>query len=217
MRRVIVWRHGETSHNASGIWQGQLDTDLSEKGVAQARAAAAVLAQESPVLIVSSDLRRAGHTAAELSAVTGLPVRYDARLREIDVGVWQGLSQGDVAAAYPSEHEALDRGEDIRRGEHGESVAHVQERAMAAVTEVIEELQTGQTAVLATHGVTSRSLTAALIGMPQQTAWLSLAGLRNCHWAELAEHRTGWRLIAWNVGGPAAAVPAIWSAPGEYG
>lgn len=200
MRRLLVWRHGETGHNAQGIWQGHLDTDLSERGVRQAQAAAAVLAGERPDLVVASDLRRAAHTAAALVEVTGLPVRHDPRLREIHVGTWQGMSQGDVAAQYPDEHDALDRGEDIRRGVDGESVGHVEERALAAVHDVLDGLRDGQTAVLATHGVTGRSLTAALIGMPQQVAWLSLAGLRNAHWAELAEHRTGWRLIAWNVG-----------------
>lgn len=207
MRRLIVWRHGETGHNAGGLWQGQLDTDLSARGRQQARDAAVALAAMRPAVLVSSDLRRAAHTAAELARLTGLPVGYDARLREIDVGVWQGMSQGDVAAQYPDEHQALDRGEDIRRGRHGESVAHVQERAMAAVGEVLDTLSAGQLAVAATHGVTARTLTAALIGMPQRTAWLSIAGLRNCRWAELAEQRTGWRLIAWNVGVGDAVTP----------
>ncbi|MHB1474540.1 MAG: histidine phosphatase family protein, partial [Dermatophilaceae bacterium] len=43
-RRLIVWRHGETDHNAGGIWQGQLDTALSATGREQAQVAAAVLA-----------------------------------------------------------------------------------------------------------------------------------------------------------------------------
>ena len=38
-RRLIVLRHGETTHNAAGIWQGQLDSPLSERGVEQAYAA----------------------------------------------------------------------------------------------------------------------------------------------------------------------------------
>ena len=45
-RTLIVWRHGETDHNASGIWQGQLDTVLSEKGREQALSAAGVLKPE---------------------------------------------------------------------------------------------------------------------------------------------------------------------------
>lgn len=205
MRRLIVWRHGETDHNAGGIFQGHLDTDLSERGVGQAKRAAVALAAEQPELLIASDLRRAQHTGAELAALTGLTLETDERLREIDVGAWQGMSWGDVAAAYPDEQQALDAGEDIRRGVHGESASHVKERAMSATDDVLERLGDGGLAVLATHGVTARTLTAALIGMPQRTAWLSMAGLRNAHWAELAEHRTGWRLIGWNLGVPDGA------------
>lgn len=205
-RRLIVWRHGQTEHNAGGLWQGQLDTDLSETGQEQARAAAVGLAGLEPHRIVSSDLRRAAHTAAELAALTGLEVTHDERFREIDVGTWQGMSQGDVAERYPDEHAALGRGEDIRRGEHGEAVEHVRDRVHAAAHDLLAEVGEGECAVVATHGVAGRALAAAMVGMGQRDAWLMLGGLHNCHWAELAEHRTGWRIVAWNVGaGPVAS------------
>ncbi len=200
MRRLIVWRHGETEHNVSGIWQGQLDTDLSQRGLAQARTAATTLAALGPTRILSSDLRRAAHTAAVLAEATGVPVEYDERLREIHVGTWQGLSQGDVAARYPNEVAALSRGDDIVRGVHGESVAQVQERVLAVAEETLADLPADGVLVMTTHGVTGRTLVAALIGLQQRQAWLSMGGLRNCHWAELAEHRTGWRMLTWNAG-----------------
>ena len=37
-RRLLVLRHGQTTHNAGGIWQGQIDTDLSDLGREQAAA-----------------------------------------------------------------------------------------------------------------------------------------------------------------------------------
>ena len=55
MRRVIVWRHGETAHNAGGVYQGHLDTVLSERGQEQAALAARALAAREPVRLVSSD------------------------------------------------------------------------------------------------------------------------------------------------------------------
>ena len=200
MRRLVIWRHGETAHNVGGIWQGQLDTELSQRGLDQARESALALTGLAPTRIVSSDLRRAAQTAMALGEATGLPVSYDGRLREIHVGTWQGMSQGDVAEQYPEAVAALARGEDIVRGDHGESVAHVEERALAAATDLLADLAEDGTLVIATHGVTGRTLVAALIGLPQRQAWLSMGGLRNCHWAELAEHRTGWRMVSWNVG-----------------
>jgi len=199
-RTLIIWRHGETDHNASGIWQGQLDTALSAKGRAQARTAAAALAAYSPSMIVSSDLQRAAETARALASQADIPVRYDERLREIHAGLWQGMTAGDVAEQYPKEQAALLAGEDIRRGVHGESLGQVAERARAAVDELLVDLAPGDCAVIATHGVSGRTIVASLVGLDQSLAWQSIAGLHNCHWAQVGEYARTWRIVAWNVG-----------------
>jgi broad specificity phosphatase PhoE len=199
-RRLIIWRHGETDHNAGGIWQGQLDTALSATGKEQADAAAAVLAAYPPTVLVSSDLERAADTARALASLTGLQVRYDERLREIHAGQWQGMTAGDVAEQYPEEQAALMAGEDIQRGIDGESLSQVAERTRAAVDEVLADLEPGECAVIATHGVSGRAVVASLVDLDQHLAWQSIAGLHNCHWAELREYVGGWRIAAWNVG-----------------
>jgi len=199
-RTLIIWRHGETEHNAGGIWQGQLDTPLSDKGREQARSAAAALAAYGPSVIVSSDLQRAADTARTLASRVGLQVRYDERLREIHAGQWQGMTAGDVAEQFPEEQAALVAGEDIRRGVDGESLGEVAERTRAAVDEVLADVAPGDCAVITTHGVSGRAVVASLVGLEQHLAWQSIAGLHNCHWAELREFAGGWRIAAWNVG-----------------
>ncbi|MDO5739754.1 MAG: histidine phosphatase family protein [Ornithinimicrobium sp.] len=200
MRKVIVWRHGETEHNAGGIYQGQLDSHLSVRGRAQASTAAAALADRGPVRLLASDLARAADTAAALAQRTGLVVEHDPRLREIHVGQWQGLSHPEVVERFPDIVAALDQGEDARRGVTGERVQDVRVRMRAAFDELIARMEKDETAVVTTHGMASRALVADVIGLSYQQAWLSLVGLRNCHWAELVQHRTGWRLASWNVG-----------------
>jgi len=199
-RTLVIWRHGETDHNASGIWQGQLDTPLSDLGREQAHTAAAALTAYSPSVIVSSDLQRAADTARSLAVRAGLQVRYDARLREIHAGLWQGMTAGDVAEQFPVELAALEAGEDIRRGVHGESLAQVAERTRAAADELLADLPPGECAVIATHGVSGRAIVASLVGLDQHLAWQAIAGLHNCHWAELHEYASTWRIVAWNVG-----------------
>ncbi len=199
-RTLIIWRHGETDHNAGGIWQGQLDTALSDKGREQAQSAAAALAAYGPSVIVSSDLQRAADTARTLASRVGLQVRYDERLREIHAGQWQGMTAGDVAEQFPEEQAALVAGEDIRRGVDGESLGEVAERTRAAVDEVLADVAPGDCAVITTHGVSGRAVVASLVGLEQHLAWQSIAGLHNCHWAELREYASGWRIAAWNVG-----------------
>src|SRR5260370_39085161 len=99
VRRLVMLRHGQTDYNAGSRMQGQLDTELSDLGRAQAVAAAEVLGKRQPLVIVSSDLRRAYDTAVALSEQTGLPVEVDPRLRETHLGDWQGLTHTEVDAA----------------------------------------------------------------------------------------------------------------------
>jgi probable phosphoglycerate mutase len=73
-------------------------------------------------------------------------------------------------------------------------------RVRSVYDDLVARLGPDQGAVVTTHGMAARALVADVVGLSYQQAWLSLVGLHNCHWAELVEHRTGWRLEAWNVG-----------------
>ena len=198
-RRVIVLRHGQTDHNAQGIWQGQLDSDLSALGHEQAREAARALATLEPTRVVASDLTRAAHTGQDVATECGIPIELDARWREIHVGAWSGMTAEAVREEYPEDSERLVRGEDFRRGRHGESVAEVAARVRGALDDLLEVLGEGECAVIATHGVSGRAIVAELVGLDQQVAWTVLGGLGNCHWAVLVEGDRGWRIQTWNA------------------
>ncbi len=198
-RRLIIWRHGQTGHNARGVWQGHSDVPLSAKGRHQARKAAEHLAEYKPYEIVTSDLSRAAMTAAALGSVCGLTPLVDERLREIDVGEWSGLDGATVRERYAELLRRVDEGEDLPRGRTGETVAQVAKRSREVADEVIARLPAGECAVFASHGVTSRALAASLVGMDQHTAWVTLAGMGNCRWTTLVESRVGWRIEGWNV------------------
>ena len=208
-RRLVVVRHGETSDNAAGIWQGHRDSPLSDIGRDQARRAAPALAAYRPQLVVSSDLSRARDTAAAIGEACGLTVRTDRRLREIDVGEWQGWNTAEVRETYPDLVAAMGRGEDVRRGVTGETVADLADRVRAALDEVGAELEPGRVGIVVCHGVAARAGVAALTGLEQMQAQEVLWGLGNAHWAVLAQARlvsgapvaARWRLDAWNVGG----------------
>ncbi|MFQ6170336.1 histidine phosphatase family protein [Oryzobacter sp. R7] len=206
-RRVVVLRHGETDHNAGGVWQGQLDSTLSERGVRQAEAAGPAIAALNPTHLVSSDLTRARSTAEAVSRVIGLPVETDARFREIHVGAWQGLRTEEVRAGWAEVLDALGRGEDARRGDDGETLAEVTARFGEALEEHLADIGPGECLVVATHGAAGRAGVAWLLGLDQDVAWRVLAPLGNCHWAELVEGREGWRLHTWNASSGAESVP----------
>src|SRR5262245_50858139 len=104
---VIIVRHGETEWNIAGVRQGHLDSRLTARGIAQAKALAARLGRERFAALYSSDLGRAVQTAREISIVTGHEVVTDARLRERHLGIFQGLSGDEIDERYPKERRRL--------------------------------------------------------------------------------------------------------------
>jgi glucosyl-3-phosphoglycerate phosphatase len=200
MRRVVLLRHGRTEWNATGRFQGQLDSPLDVMGKAQAVAAAVAVSPMQPDALVSSDLSRTADTAAAVAAETGLDVVLDPRLREIDLGLWQGLTRAEARERYPEEYEGWQAGEDRRRGD-GETYAEVGARASACVIEWLDRLGPGATLVAVTHGGTARATIGTMLGFDPDLYW-RLAPLGNCRWSLLADIGRGWRLEEHNSGSP---------------
>jgi glucosyl-3-phosphoglycerate phosphatase len=198
--RAIIWRHGRTSWNAAGRYQGQADPPLDETGVAQAALAATMIATLRPDVVVTSDLQRAAGTAEALARVTGLVPLIDSRLRERSLGHWEGLTRAEVAQRYPDEMADWLAGRDVRR-RGGESRTEVAARAMAAFAEIDEVAL----AVVVTHSATAIALTSALLGLPQDAP--VVGPLANCHWTEMRRDDAGWRVRAHNIGAPGLVIP----------
>ena len=82
--------------NAEGRFQGQLDPPLDAVGPRPGRSARLRAAGRLPAadtVVVSSDLVRAAETAERPDRLLGIPLRRDARLRELGLGSWQGLTR----------------------------------------------------------------------------------------------------------------------------
>ncbi|OEJ96326.1 histidine phosphatase family protein [Streptomyces thermolilacinus] len=197
-RRIVLWRHGQTSWNLERRFQGSTDIELTETGLAQARRAARLLAALRPDAIIASDLKRAAATAAELAAITGHQVSHDAALRETYAGVWQGLTHEEILARHGDEYRAWKRGEPVRRG-GGELETEVADRAAPLVLEHVGKLPEDGTLVVVSHGGTIRTTIGRLLGLDPHH-WESFGGLSNCCWSVLGEGARGWRLLEHNAG-----------------
>lgn len=200
---LIVLRHGRTEWNATGRFQGQADIPLDDRGQAQARRAAAVLAELAPSAIVASDLVRATQTAEPLAKLTGLTVRTDRRLREIHVGSWEGVTMDRVAEVDPDLGARFLAGEDVRRSATGETVGEVAVRVAEALAEICDAAADGSTVVVVMHGLAARVGVCHLVGFPEST-WHKLGGIHNCGWIAVERHRTGtyWRIAEYNLTAP---------------
>jgi probable phosphoglycerate mutase len=199
---IVLWRHGRTSSNADGRFQGQLDVPLDDVGRAQAAHAAQYLAEivkvASSCTIVSSDLSRATGTARALAESVNLPVITDPGLRERHAGAWEGLLKDEIVARHPVEFAAWRAGEDIPLG-GGERFSESAQRAAATIRHHAAAMD-GGVLVVVSHGAALRGALLRLLGLEDQPADL-LDGLRNAHWARLRCRVDGWQLHSYNVGG----------------
>ena len=103
--RLLLVRHGESTWNAEGRYQGQRDVPLSQLGARQAAALAQRLASDDdvrPRAIASSPLARARETAAPAARALGLEVDVSQGLIEISHGEWEGLLKPEIESAWPS-------------------------------------------------------------------------------------------------------------------
>jgi probable phosphoglycerate mutase len=103
--RVLCVRHGLSTWNLLRRWQGQADPPLSDEGRAGAAALADALGEtfgDRAAGVWSSDLQRASATATILaSRLAAGPVVVDRRLRETDVGPWEGLTAIEIEDRWP--------------------------------------------------------------------------------------------------------------------
>ena len=148
---VMVVRHGETEWNTEGRRQGHLDSTLTAKGRAQAEALAQRFTPESCSAIYSSDLGRAYETARTIAEKTGHEVVPDARLRERNLGIFQGLDGDEIRARYPREYEEHRNGGADHAVPEGESFREQTERNMVCLEELAKR-HAGEVIMVVTHG-----------------------------------------------------------------
>lgn len=212
----MLLRHGRTVHNADGVIQGQLDTPLDDVGMSQAGAVARVFASWRPDVLLSSDLARAVVTAEAIGRQTGVTPVLDARLRELHLGAWQGLTSDQAQARFPEEHAAWRAGRDVGRG-GGETYREAGERAAACVRDALCGLPAGASLLAVTHGGTARAALGVLLEL-DHASWGRLAPLGNTCWSTLVEAPWGWRLERHNAGlgplfGPAVGAHDVGARP----
>jgi probable phosphoglycerate mutase len=111
MTTLGLIRHGSTEWNKLGKLQGQIDTELTDEGRAEARLLGLRLKDENWTGILSSDLSRARETAEIIAVNSGIPIiSYDARLRERSFGQAEGLTLQERIDRWGAEWKKHDLG-----------------------------------------------------------------------------------------------------------
>jgi broad specificity phosphatase PhoE len=200
--RLILVRHGVTTWNREGRFQGHLDPPLAPEGLEEARLLANRM-QGAPGLrparIVSSPLARARQTAETIHAAiagSGPPPELvlDPDLVELGQGEWEGRTHAELAVEDAERYAAWR----TRSGNHpppgGESVDVAAPRVAAAVERALNG--GGWPLCIVTHGGTLRLLAELLLNLERPRAWA--LEVDNASLSILDPESGGWRLVQWN-------------------
>lgn len=205
--RFIVVRHGETRWNVEHRIQGNGDSPLTARGLAQADAIAARLASEPFDALVASDLGRAMQTARRIAARTGHRVVPDARLRERHFGQGEGLTYDEIDRLHPGAFSRTREMDPDYRVPGGETRREFHERIMRAFEALADE-HDGRRITVVAHGGVLAAIYRVIHGIP--VAQPHTIPIANAAYNAIAFEADRWSLEAWDdVAHLPAAVPFV--------
>lgn len=166
---LIMVRHGVTKWNEDKRYIGSTDLGLTDRGLAQAKAASGYLAKESIPKIYTSEFKRARQTANIIAEPHNAEVFVLPDLNEIDFGKWEGLTFEQIEDGWP---DFVSRWLANEEGypPDGESIIGFYERAKSAIEQVINKESEG-TIVIVAHAGTIKLILCNLLGLSVQDIW----------------------------------------------
>lgn len=183
MSGMWLVRHGSLPPNPERRMVGTRDIPLSDTGRAQIRAMARQFVPElvqgqmqgvgqGVGAVICSDLDRCRETAAllldnmpEACQQGRPPLHVESGLREISLGLWQGMTRAEIESTWPGAYAA--RGQDMAHycPPEGESFMQAQRRALAALARW-RRAYPGATLLVVSHAGIIGTLLAHYLALP---------------------------------------------------
>ena len=148
MGKLILIRHGQTDMNKDQLYYGRLDVPINETGKEQAENTRKNLVELEIDYdkIYSSPMKRAYETA-EIVNYKNLEIEKDDELREMDFGIFEGLSYKEIIKKYPEEMEKLKKDWKTYSYVTGENPFILQKRAL----KFLEKIDKNKNNMVVTH------------------------------------------------------------------
>lgn len=148
--KLYLIRHGQTMWNSEGKIQGKTDIPLNEAGLLQAEILAEAMERHPVTAVYASPLKRAYQTAECVAGRQGLSVIAEEGLREVDFGLWEGMTWREIGERYPEDFVLWDK----NPAEHSPTGGERREDSQARISKAMERI-TGEArgdVALVAHG-----------------------------------------------------------------
>jgi broad specificity phosphatase PhoE len=186
---VYLARHGETTWNLAGRYQGRRESALTALGMRQAFALSEAMLAARVGRVVSSPLLRCTATAIPTVERASLELETDDRLIEIAHGTWEGRLRDEIAANDPASYRAWREDPANVAFAGGETLAQVAERWSAFAASFAPQTP----ALVVTHDAVVRVALLAAQRRPLHAFWE--ATVENGAYAIFDVTAGGWELV----------------------
>jgi broad specificity phosphatase PhoE len=189
--RLLAIRHGETAWSRERRFAGSKDIPLTADGRRQGAALAQALAGTSIAAVYASPLVRARESAEPVASALGLPLGFEPDFREMCFGDWEGLTRDEVSHSFPDDYAVWRATPDRFARPGGETLPAVADRVARALA-ALRARHDKATVVLVSHGIVTRLLVLAALGLGPERLWsveASPAGISEI------EYRDDWMTV----------------------
>ena len=142
----MMWyfvRHGEIDSNLKKVYAGWSEEGLTEVGIQQAGMAGQALKRKGTGALYCSSLRRAVQTAEIIGKAINRKLVLDDHFREMKLGLWEGLSEDEIANAYSEEWRLWNTRPAELVLEGRETLRELQERVLEGIRRRMSEVREG--------------------------------------------------------------------------
>jgi len=152
-------RHGDTGHAG---FRGTLDDPLTAQGWQQMEQA---VAEQNWDVVISSPLQRCAAFAQAYATRQGVPLKIDARLVELDFGLWEGKTAAELMQSDATALQNFWQDPERHPPPQGERMADFSARVLQAWQDIAHE-HGGQRVLIISHGGVIRRLLCQVLGLP---------------------------------------------------
>jgi alpha-ribazole phosphatase len=163
--RIYLIRHGEVEGAGTPRYNGHADVALSERGISQYHGLSQRLSGFNITACYSSDLSRCVTGANIICEQFGIKPVLKRELRELNIGIWEGMTWAEIIENYPREWHARLADLVNYRVPEGENLLDLAGRALPAVREIIAR-HGGEEVLIVGHGGMNRTVLLDAIGAP---------------------------------------------------
>lgn len=167
MKKIILIRHGAIDHKYDGRYIGASDVPLSPEGMEEAAAIGRHLANVNCEHIFASPMLRVRQTLeAALSPGKLKTVKFEANIREINFGDWEGKSFSEISEQYPKEVNSWAEYSNKFSFPHGSNLGYFYKRIELFKKTLMDT--SGSTIMVFAHGGVILALICDILGLEKE-------------------------------------------------